>query len=149
MAQYNGFSTINVCLPKTTNGIPGSAGGPGGVRQGIVFGKKFRLTDFDLVIQDFINALNIRKGSKVGQPNYGTIIWDYIFEYNASDTQFGIENEIRRVAAQDPRIILNYVKAYPYDNGILLEVEIAVNPFNQATVLNIGFNTGTNTATLI
>lgn len=149
MAQYNGFSTQNVCSPKTTNGIPGSAGGPGGIRRPLMFGKKFKLTDSDLVIQDFINALNIRKGSKVGQPNYGSEIWDYIFEYNTSDTQFRIENEIRRVAALDTRIILNYVKAYPYDNGILVEVEIAVNPFNQSTVLNIGFNTGTNTAALI
>jgi hypothetical protein len=30
------------------------------------------------------------------------------------------------------------------DNGILLEVEIAVAPFNQATLLNVFFNSETN-----
>lgn len=149
MAQYMGFSTQNVCQPKTTNAIPGSGGGPGGIRRPIIWGKKFKLNDADLVIQDFINALNIRKGSKVGQPNYGSDVWNYIFEYNTADTQFRIENEIRRIAGEDPRILLNYVKAYPYENGILIEVEMAVNPFNQAQTVNIGFNPNTNIASLI
>jgi phage baseplate assembly protein W len=167
MAQYVGYSSINACRPKTTNAIPGSAGGtggtvgpggnggtggvggPGGGQIGISSGNKYTITDNPLVLQDFINSMNIRKGSKVGRPDYGSDIWNYIFEYNTSDTQFRIENEVRRLASQDPRIILNYVKSYPYENGILVEVEIAVNPFNQPQTVNIGFNTTLNVATLL
>jgi phage baseplate assembly protein W len=111
-------------------------------------GKKFRIVDAPLVLQDFINALNIKKGEKVGQPGYGTDIWSYIFEPNDADTQFKIQNEIARVANLDPRLILNSVKSYVHEEGILLEVEIAVAPFNDAAIVNVFFNNLTNQATL-
>lgn len=149
MATYLGFSTQNSCQPKTTNAVAGTAGGPGGIRSGIVLGKKFRLVDAQLVIQDFVNALNIRKGTKVGQPEYGTNIWDYIFEYNAATTQFQIESEITRIASLDPRIYLSEVKAYPYNNGILIEIQISVLPFNEPVAAKISLNTATNKATIL
>jgi phage baseplate assembly protein W len=147
MAQYVGFSTKDACKPKTTNAVGGIDNGIGGIRQPIVWGKKFRLTDAQLVMQNFLNALNIPLGSKVGQPGYGTRVWSFIFEPNTADVQFQLENEIFRVAAADPRIILNSVKAFPKENGILLEVELAINPFNQAQVVNVFFNRATTTAT--
>lgn len=151
MPQYIGFSTKDSCKPKTSNdvSINGLDGGTGGIRKGVVWGKKFRLLDSQLVIQDFVNALNIPLGSKVGQPGYGTKLWNFVFEPNTADVQFQLESEIRRVASNDPRINLNYVKAFPQENGILIEVQLAVVPFNQASVISVFFNRGNNTATLI
>jgi phage baseplate assembly protein W len=149
MATYLGFSTQNACQPKTTNALSGSAGGPGGIRQTIIPGKKFTLVDYDLVIQDFINALNIRRGTKVGQPGYGTILWDLLFEQNIAATQAEVENEVRRLAGLDPRIVFNLVKTYPYNNGILIEMQIAVQPINEPIVLKINLNTRESTATLL
>ena len=148
MSTYNGFSTIDANKPKTTTTQPGVDGGVGGIVQPIVLGKKFRLVDAPLVIRDFVNALNIPKGQKVGQPEYGTTIWSYIFEPNNADTQFALEDEIRRIANSDPRLILNTVKSYVQDNGILLEVELAVAPFNSATTLNLFFDSQINQATI-
>ena len=149
MAQYVGFSTKDACKPKTTNAVGGIDNGAGGIRQPIIWGKKYRLTDTQLVMQDFLNALNIPLGSKVGQPGYGTKVWSFIFEPNTADVQFQLENEIFRVAATDPRIILNSVKAFPKENGILLEAELAINPFNQAELVSVFFNRATTTATFI
>lgn len=151
MAQYIGFSTKDACKPKTSNdvSINGLDGGPGGIRNGVVWGKKFRLLDAQLVIQDFVNALNIPLGQKVGQPGYGTRLWNFIFEPNTADVQFQLESEIRRVASADPRINLNYVKAFPQENGILIEIQLAVTPFNQVNTTNIFFSRATNTASLI
>jgi phage baseplate assembly protein W len=101
-----------------------------------------------LVLRDFINALNINKGEKVGQPGYGTNIWSYIFDPNDADTQFRIQTEIRRVASSDPRILLNSVKSFVQQNGILLEVEVAIQPFNDASIINVFFNNLTNQASL-
>lgn len=148
MATYIGFSTINANKPKTTNSPGGPQGGTGSLVDPIVVGKKFRIVDAPLVLRDFINALNIKKGEKVGQPGYGTDIWSYIFEPNDADTQFRIQTEITRVASLDPRLILNSVKSYVQDNGILLEVEVAVAPFNDAAIVNVFFNNLTNQATL-
>lgn len=149
MPTYIGFSTINADKPRTTNANQGSAGGPGTTRESLVFGKKFRMVDEPLVIQDFINALNIQKGQKVGQPGYGTTLWSFIFEPNDFTTQKKIENEIKRVAGLDPRIVVNQVEVYPRDNGILIEVEMAISPFNQALVLNVFFDQTTNIAQIV
>ena len=148
MPTYIGFSTINANKPKTTTALPGVDGGVGGIVQPLNFGKKYRTVDAPLVLQDFINALNIQQGQKVGNPAYGTTIWSFIFDPNDAQTQFKIEEEIKRVASSDPRLILNTVKSYVQDNGILLEVELAVAPFNNATTVNVFFNNLTNQATL-
>jgi phage baseplate assembly protein W len=148
MSTYIGFSTIGANEPKTTNASTGIDGGTGGVIKPTIPGKKYRLVDEALVIRDFVNALNIQQGQKVGNPGYGSTIWSYIFEPNDAQTQFRLENEIRRIANLDPRLIVNTVKSYTQENGILLEVELAIAPFNNAEILNVFFNSLTNTATL-
>ena len=149
MPNYIGFSTINSNKPKTTNLPNGLAGTLEMSNKPIVYGKKFRMLDQQLVIQDLINAFNIVKGTKVGQPEYGTTLWSYVFEPNVADIQFAIQNEVRRVCSLDPRIILNSVTTFPQDQGILIEVEIAVNPFNQAELINVFFDSNTNVASLV
>lgn len=149
MATYIGFSTQNACNPKTTNALIGSAGGPGGIKQSISWGNKFTLTDAQLVLQDFINALNIRLGTKVGQPGYGSRVWDFIFEPNTANNQFKLESELRRIASQDPRLELAQVKSYPFENGILVEIQAAILPFNEVVVARINFNSATERATLV
>jgi phage baseplate assembly protein W len=148
MPTYIGFSTIGANEPKTTNASTGIDGGTGGVIKPTVPGKRYRIVDEALVVRDFVNALNIQQGQKVGNPEYGSIIWSFIFEPNDAETQLRIENEIRRIASNDPRLIINTVKSYTQENGILLEVELAIAPFNNAEILNVFFNNLTNTATL-
>lgn len=178
MPQYVGFSSKNACKPRGTNaqlngamglstyvnaatntyidgnGNPinvngyGIPNGYGAMGQPIIWGKKFKLTDAQLVIQDFVNALNIPLGSKVGQPGYGTTLWSFVFEPNTSDVQSQLENEIRRVASQDPRIDINIIKAFPQENGILIETQISILPFNNPLTVGVFFNQQTNLATL-
>ena len=116
--------------------------------QPVIFGKKYRMVDEKLVIQDFINALNIQQGQKVGNPGYGTSIWSFVFEPNTTDVRFQLEDEIRRVASQDPRMILNTVKTFPQENGILIELEMAVTPFNNAQTISVFFSNASGTAVI-
>ena len=122
MPQYVGFSSINSNKARTVNQVPGLDGPTNGITNPIIFGKKFRLVDEQLVIQDLVNALNIRQGEKVGKPNYGTTLWDFIFEPNTTDVVNAVQNEVRRVANLDPRLALNTIRAFPRENGILVEV---------------------------
>lgn len=146
MPQYYGYSSVNANKPKTTNAVSGADGGPGGIVQPIYWGKKFTLTDEQLVIQDFINAFNIRKGTKVGKPGYGTTLWDFVFDPNTLDVISQIQQEVRRVAGQDPRLTINTISVYPKDNGILVELEMAVKPFNQAQLISMFLNQQSGTA---
>ena len=148
MPTYIGFSTINANKPRSTNLPAGIAGGVGSMVQPVIPGKKFRLVDQSLVIQDFLNALNIQQGQKVGNPGYGTTLWSFVFEPNTFDVQNKLETEIRRVANLDPRMIVNTVSAYPQENVILIEVELAIAPFNNAEILSVFFNNQTNSAAI-
>lgn len=146
MATYIGFSTKNANRPRTTNARPGVDGGSGTLIAPIVYGKKYKMTDEELVMQDFINSLNIPQGQKVGNPSFGTTLWSFIFEPNTADVQLDLETEIRRMASFDPRITLNTVKAYPKENGILLEVELAFKPSDSVQSLQLFFDQSTSTA---
>ena len=148
MPQYIGYSTLHTNKPRSTNMPTGSSGGPGDILSPIITGKKVRLVDEQLVVQDFINALNIPQGNKVGQPSYGTTLWSFLFEPNTTDVQLQLQNEIRRVASLDPRLIINTVNGFPQENGILIEIELAVTPFNNPTVLNVYFDNLTSTASI-
>ena len=91
MPSYIGFSTINANKPRSTNLPAGIAGGVGSMVQPVNPGKKYRLVDESLVIQDFINSLNIQQGQKVGNPGYGTTLWSFVFEPNTFDVQNKLE----------------------------------------------------------
>ena len=102
--------------------------------------KKFTLTDFALIKRDLLNAFNIRQGQLPGRPAYGTTLWDFLFENQLEDLQTNIVTEIQRVAGGDPRIYISDTQVFPQENGILLEIELAVVPSTDAERLSIFFN---------
>lgn len=111
--------------------------------------KKFTLTDFELIKRDLLNAFNIQQGSLPGRPDYGTVLWTYLFEPQLEAVQTQITNEVRRVAAGDPRIYINDVQAYPQDNGILMEIELTAVPSTDAERLQIFFDINSTQASLV
>lgn len=139
MPTYKGFSTLDVNKPLSLI-RPGVYGGVGSTNSQPRIGKKFALSDQNLVIRDLLNALSIKQGDKVGQPTYGTTLWSYLFEPSTQETQQVIEDEIRRVISLDQRIILNSVGVYIQENGVLLQIEMAFNPFNVATQIDFFLN---------
>lgn len=136
MPTYIGFSTKNVAQPRNVTGL-GVDGGVGSVVQQPRLGKKFKLVDTQLVLQDLLNAFSIKKGDKVGQPQYGTTLWTYVFDPNTADLRQQIDAEIRRVIATDPRITLGTLQLFSQENGILAEMEISISPYNN--VVPFGF----------
>jgi phage baseplate assembly protein W len=102
--------------------------------------KKFTLIDFELIKRDLLNAFNIRQGQVVGRPNYGTVLWDFLFENQVETTQQGLVDEIQRVCGGDPRISVSSVEMFPQENGILIQLEIAVVPSSNAERLAIFFD---------
>ena len=102
--------------------------------------KKFTLTDFELIKRDLINAFNIRQGEKPGRPAYGTTLWDFVFESQDQTTEAAILAEVQRVAGGDPRIFLQDAAVYARDQGMLIELSIAVVPSTDAERLAIFFD---------
>ena len=102
--------------------------------------KKFTVVDFDLIKIDLLNAFNIRQGELVGRPGYGTVIWNYLFENQTQEVYDAITREIQRICGGDPRIFLSGLQIFPQENGILLQLGIAMVPSTSAQQLNIFFD---------
>lgn len=111
--------------------------------------KKFTLTDFALIKRDLLNAFNIRQGELPGKPEYGTLIWNFLFENQVEELQTSLVNEIQRVAGGDPRLTITDIQVFPQDNGILLQIQIEVVPSTDAERLSIFFDITSRRASYI
>jgi len=92
--------------------------------------KNFKLYDIDLVKQDIINHFYIRKGEKLENPEFGTVIWDMLFEPFTESVKTIIAKDVEDIVNYDPRIIVNSVAIDSTDQGIRIEAEITYIPFN-------------------
>ena len=92
--------------------------------------KNFKMYDLDLVKQDLINHFYIRKGEKLENPEFGTIIWDMIFEQFTEDVKEMIAKDVETIINYDPRIIVNEVAIDSTDQGIRIQADIVYIPFN-------------------
>lgn len=123
MATYNGFSTYNRL-------------------------RKYRVTDFDLVRQNLFNHFSIRKGEKLMNPKFGTIIWDLLFEPLTEEIKSTIAEDIQNVVNYDPRISVDNIIITEYDHGLQLELELRYILTDQTTDLYLKFDRESKTLSL-
>lgn len=92
--------------------------------------KNYKLYDIDLVKQDLINHFYIRKGEKIENPEFGTVIWDMIFEQFTEDVKQIIAKDVETIINYDPRIAVNEIQIDSTDQGIRIQADIVYVPFN-------------------
>ncbi len=109
--------------------------------------KKFRLTDFELIKQDLINHFQIRKGEKLMNPNFGTIIWNVLYDPFTPELKSAIIADIKAIAAYDPRVSIDNVIVTEYEYGIQIELELRYLQTNQTNLMNLRFNNQNRTLT--
>ena len=107
--------------------------------------KKFRLEDYDLVKRDVLNSLLIKQGEKPGRPDYGTNVWNIIFEPMTDSVMRDIEREIKRTVGQDPRIKIERLSVFPKENGVLIEIDVTVLSTTEVQRLTLFFDQNLNT----
>lgn len=92
--------------------------------------KGFKKFDLDLVKQDIINHFYIRKGEKLQNPDFGTVIWDILFEPFTQEVKQLISKDVEAIINYDPRISVNSITIDSTEQGIRIEAEITYLPFN-------------------
>jgi phage baseplate assembly protein W len=102
--------------------------------------KKFRLTDMDLIKRDLLNHFAIRKGEKLMNANFGSIIWNILFEPLTPDVKALIVEDIQRVVSYDPRIRIDNVLVDELDQGLQIQLDITLLPDNYSDVLQLQFD---------
>lgn len=104
----------------------------------------FKSYDIDLVKQDLINHFYIRKGEKLMQPDFGTVIWDVLFEPFTEEVKEIITKDVEAIINYDPRIAINFVVIDSTDQGIRVEADITYIPFNVTERMTFDFDRKNN-----
>lgn len=102
--------------------------------------RKYRLNDFDLVKQDLFNHFRIRKGEKLFNPEFGTIIWSLLFEPFTDELHELIVQDVKNIVRYDPRIAVNNVIIEEQSYGLSIEMELTYLPENQVESIAIAFD---------
>jgi phage baseplate assembly protein W len=113
---YKGFSTVN---PNTEN---------------------FALFDFELIKQDIINHFHIRQGERLMSPEFGTIIWDLLFEPLTDDVKYAITENVNEIINYDSRVTADQVVVTAYESGIQIRCVLKYKPYNLQQQLELRFD---------
>ena len=113
---YKGFSTVN----PTNRGS--------------------KLYDFDLIKQDILNQFNTRKGQRVMNPSFGTIIWDILMEPLTPQIKELLTQDINTICSFDPRTYPLEIVINEYPQGYLIEITLAMKNTNETSTLKLAFD---------
>ena len=102
--------------------------------------KNFKLYDFEVAKQDLINRLSVRKGERVENPEFGTIIYDAIFEPFTEALKDAIVEDITANLNADPRISTEEILVSEADKGIAIQATITYVPLNITEKLRFNFD---------
>ena len=90
----------------------------------------YKLYDFELIKQDLINRLSVRKGERVENPEFGTIIYDDIFEPLTEALRQAIADDITANLNADPRLSTKEINISEYEHGIAVECSLTYLPYD-------------------
>jgi phage baseplate assembly protein W len=114
--NYRGFSTVSTAASNST------------------------LYDLALIKQDLINHFHIRKGEKLENPEFGTIIWEMLFEPMTEQAKELIVNDVTRIVNYDPRTNPVNITVTQKEQAIQVEVVLKYVPYNIQETLQFGFD---------
>ena len=100
----------------------------------------FKQYDFEVATQDLINRLSVRKGERVENPEFGTIIYDAIFEPFTEALKDAIVDDVTANLNADPRISTQEILVSEADHGIAIQATITYVPLNITEKLRLNFD---------
>jgi phage baseplate assembly protein W len=100
----------------------------------------FKLYDFQLVKQNLINQTVCAKRRRLENPEFGTIIYDVLFEPLTDALKQAILDDITANVGADPRLSADNIVVSQSDHGISVQVDLTYVPYNITEKLKFGFD---------
>lgn len=104
----------------------------------------FSAYDINLVKQDLLNHFHIRQGEKLENPNFGTIIWDLLFEPFTPSVKELIAEDVSRIITSDPRVKVSSINLTSYQSGIQIDCTLTYLPYDITETIRIKFDKDNN-----
>jgi phage baseplate assembly protein W len=99
-----------------------------------------QLYDFDLIKQDIINHFKTKKGERLMNPTFGSIIWDLLMEPLTDSVRTALKDDVNTICTFDPRVTPIQMDITEYESGFLLELTLLMKKTNQSTNMRLAFD---------
>lgn len=99
-----------------------------------------KLYDFELIKQDLLNHFNTKKGERLMNPNFGSIIWDLLMEPLTADTREALNQDITEICNSDPRVIPTRLDLTEYETGYILDITLNLTGTDQSSNMKLVFD---------
>jgi len=100
----------------------------------------FSLYDLSLIKQDILNHFHIRQGERLENPEFGTIIWDLLFEPLTVEVKALIQKNVEAIINYDPRVVPDQIIVTSFESGIQVECRLTYLPYNISESLQLRFD---------
>lgn len=98
------------------------------------------LFDFDIIKQDILNHFNTRKGERVMNPGFGSIIWSLLMEPLTEEIRVILKEDIETICNFDPRVVPTQIDVVEYETGFLIEITLQLVGTNQSSNMRLTFD---------
>ena len=78
-------------------------------------------------------------------PEFGSIVWDMLFEPLDEKTKDLIDEDVRSIISNDPRWTLQSVTITEEPNALNIEAIVTYNPSGEDVILPLKYDKGTTT----
>lgn len=102
--------------------------------------ENFSLYDLSLIKQDLLNHFHVRQTERLMNPEFGTIIWDLLFEPLTEELKMLITENVNDIINYDPRIRAEQVTVTAYESGIQIECLLTYLPYNISQAMQLRFD---------
>jgi phage baseplate assembly protein W len=124
-------------VPKKTDPIPQAYKGFSTINPN---SQSYALYDLELIKQDLLNQFHVRRGERLMNPNFGTIVWDLLFEPITEQLKEQIISNVNEIINYDPRLVAQNVIVTTYQSGIQVECILKYLPYNIQQSMQIRFD---------
>lgn len=102
------------------------------------------ITDIELIKRDLLNHFHTSKGERVMRPEFGSIIWNLLFEPFDATIREAVISDVENIIAQDPRVELQSLDVLEYDHGLRVDISVLYVPLNAYGQFEVEFDRRNN-----
>ena len=102
--------------------------------------RKRKLHDIDLAKQDLMNHFYTKKGERIMNPEFGSVIWSLMFEPWNDTTEDAVKEDCINVVAQDPRWAMSGIETYSNQNALSIQLRLIYQPTDKVEIMALQFD---------
>jgi phage baseplate assembly protein W len=99
-----------------------------------------KVYDTNLVHQDIMNMFQTRRGERVMNPEFGTVIWELLYDPFTDETKQKISDDVTRILNYDPRVTPSQINITEAPYGLIIEATLNYTQLDLVESMKLSFD---------